>query len=181
MLIEAGGNNSILGGCVVLSGAGHTNATSSNQSLGLLHGTKLIVSDAHRGIAATPQAVFPSMPWQELPCHLQQKPESISVFVLPAEHQKHMRISIANGLVNQEDKCRSRVTAIFLNRNSFPCLITTLLFASKAISGPLIKSISPRSNSPYLIALFRKQLHGNKVLAQPESKFEKVHTFVVTS
>lgn len=37
-----------------------------------LHGIQLIVSDAHEGLKAARQAVFPSVPWQRCHFHLQQ-------------------------------------------------------------------------------------------------------------
>lgn len=37
-----------------------------------LHGIELIVSDAHAGLKAARQAVFPSIPWQRCQFHLQQ-------------------------------------------------------------------------------------------------------------
>lgn len=37
-----------------------------------LHGVQLVVSDAHEGLKAAKQAVFPSVPWQRCQCHLQR-------------------------------------------------------------------------------------------------------------
>ena len=41
-----------------------------------LHGLKLIVSDAHSGLKAARQAVFPSVPWQRCQFHLQQNAQA---------------------------------------------------------------------------------------------------------
>lgn len=41
-----------------------------------LHGVKLITSDAHSGLKAARQAVFPSVPWQRCQFHLQQNAQS---------------------------------------------------------------------------------------------------------
>ena len=37
-----------------------------------LHGLEMITSDAHSGLKAAKQAVFPSVPWQRCQFHLQQ-------------------------------------------------------------------------------------------------------------
>jgi putative transposase len=41
-----------------------------------LHGVKLVTSDAHAGLKAAKQAVFPSVPWQRCQFHLQQNAQS---------------------------------------------------------------------------------------------------------
>lgn len=41
-----------------------------------LHGTKLIISDAHAGLKAAKKSVFPSIPWQRCQFHLQQNAQS---------------------------------------------------------------------------------------------------------
>jgi len=41
-----------------------------------LHGVELIVSDAHAGLKAARQAVFPSVPWQRCQFHLQQNAQA---------------------------------------------------------------------------------------------------------
>jgi putative transposase len=41
-----------------------------------LHGVELITSDAHPGLKAAKQAVFPSIPWQRCQFHLQQNAQS---------------------------------------------------------------------------------------------------------
>lgn len=41
-----------------------------------LHGLELVISDAHSGLKAARQAVFPSVPWQRCQFHLQQNAQS---------------------------------------------------------------------------------------------------------
>jgi len=41
-----------------------------------VHGLELIISDAHSGLKAARQAVFPSVPWQRCQFHLQQNAQS---------------------------------------------------------------------------------------------------------
>lgn len=41
-----------------------------------LHGVELIISDAHSGMKAARQAIFPSVPWQRCQFHLQQNAQS---------------------------------------------------------------------------------------------------------
>ena len=41
-----------------------------------MHGVELIISDAHSGLKAARQAVFPSVPWQRCQFHLQQNAQS---------------------------------------------------------------------------------------------------------
>jgi len=41
-----------------------------------LHGIELIISDAHAGLKAAREAIFPSIPWQRCQFHLQQNAQS---------------------------------------------------------------------------------------------------------
>ncbi len=41
-----------------------------------LHGLELVISDAHSGLKAARQAVFPSVPWQRCQFHLQENAQS---------------------------------------------------------------------------------------------------------
>lgn len=41
-----------------------------------LHGVKLFISDAHKGLKAARRAVFPTVPWQRCQFHLQQNAQS---------------------------------------------------------------------------------------------------------
>jgi putative transposase len=81
MLIAMGigpdGKRTILGVSVALSEAEvhWRNFLSSLVARGL-HGVKFIVSDAHPGMAAARQAVFPSVPWQRCQFHLQQNAQA---------------------------------------------------------------------------------------------------------
>ena len=76
MLVAMGigpdGKRTILGVSVALSEAEvHWRAFFSSLVARGLHGTRFIVSDAHPGMAAARQAVFPSVPWQRCQFHLQ--------------------------------------------------------------------------------------------------------------
>ena len=77
MGIGTDGNRSILGLSVALSEAeAHWRAFFSSLVSRGLHGAEFIVSDAHPGMAAARQAVFPSVPWQRCQFHLQQNAQA---------------------------------------------------------------------------------------------------------
>jgi len=66
------GKRTILGVSAALSEAeAHWRAFFSSLVSRGLHGARFIVSDAHPGMAAARQAVFPSVPWQRCQFHLQ--------------------------------------------------------------------------------------------------------------
>ena len=77
MGIGADGKRSVLGVSVALSEAEvhWRDFLASLVSRGL-HGVKYIVSDAHQGLAAARQAIFPSVPWQRCQFHLQQNAQA---------------------------------------------------------------------------------------------------------
>lgn len=67
------GKRTVLGVSVALSEAEpHWRAFLSSLVSRGLHGVRYIVSDAHPGLGAARQAVFPSVPWQRCQFHLQQ-------------------------------------------------------------------------------------------------------------
>ena len=71
------GKRTILGVSVALSEAeGHWRDFFSSLVTRGLCGTQFIVSDAHPGMAAARQAVFPAVPWQRCQFHLQQNAQS---------------------------------------------------------------------------------------------------------
>jgi len=75
--IGTDGKRSILGVSVDLSEAeAHWRAFFSSLVSRGLHGAEFIVSDAHPGMAAARQAVFPSVPWQRCQFHLQQNAQA---------------------------------------------------------------------------------------------------------
>jgi transposase-like protein len=81
MLVAMGigpeGKRTILGVSVALSEAEvHWRAFFSSLVARGLHGTRFIVSDAHPGMAAARQAVFPAVPWQRCQFHLQQNAQA---------------------------------------------------------------------------------------------------------
>jgi putative transposase len=81
MLIAMGigpdGKRTILGVSVALSEAEvHWRDFLSSLTARGLHGVQFIVSDAHPGLAAARQAVFPSVPWQRCQFHLQQNAQA---------------------------------------------------------------------------------------------------------
>jgi putative transposase len=49
-----------------------------------LHGVKLFISDAHEGLKAARNAIFPSVPWQRCQFHLQQNAQHY----VPRQHMK---------------------------------------------------------------------------------------------
>lgn len=77
MGIGTDGRRSILGVSVALSEAEvHWRDFFTSLVARGLHGVEFIVSDAHPGMAAARQAVFPSVPWQRCQFHLQQNAQA---------------------------------------------------------------------------------------------------------
>lgn len=75
--IGTDGKRSILGVSVALSEAeAHWRTFFASLVSRGLHGAQFIVSDAHAGMAAARQAVFPSVPWQRCQFHLQQNAQA---------------------------------------------------------------------------------------------------------
>jgi len=75
--IDEEGRKNILGVSVSLSESEvHWRAFFESLVQRGLHGLELIVSDAHSGLKAAKQAVFPSVPWQRCQFHLQQNAQS---------------------------------------------------------------------------------------------------------
>lgn len=75
--IDTEGRRTVLGVSAALSEAeAHWREFFSSLVARGLHGTKFIVSDAHPGMAAARQAIFPSVPWQRCQFHLQQNAQA---------------------------------------------------------------------------------------------------------
>lgn len=75
--VDEGGNRQILGVSVSLSEREvHWRHFLMDLVKRGLHGLQLIISDAHSGLKAAKQAVFPSVPWQRCQFHLQQNAQS---------------------------------------------------------------------------------------------------------
>ena len=83
--IDDEGRKNILGVSVSLSESEvHWRAFFESMVQRGLHGLELIISDAHSGLKAAKQAVFPSVPWQRCQFHLQQNAQSY----VPKQHMK---------------------------------------------------------------------------------------------
>ena len=90
--IGTDGKRSVLGVSVALSEAEvHWRDFFSSLVARGLHGTRFIVSDAHPGMAAARQAVFPAVPWQRCQFHLQQ---NASAYVPRLEMRQEVAESI---------------------------------------------------------------------------------------
>jgi putative transposase len=77
MGIGSDGKRTILGVSAALSeGEVHWRTFLASLVTRGLHGVKYIVSDAHSGLAAARQAIFPSVPWQRCQFHLQQNAQA---------------------------------------------------------------------------------------------------------
>ena len=75
--IDALGKRHVLGVSVSLSEAEvHWRAFLESLIKRGLHGVEMIISDAHSGLKAARQAVFPSVPWQRCQFHLQKNASS---------------------------------------------------------------------------------------------------------
>lgn len=71
--VDRAGQRSVLGVSVALSEAEvHWREFLSALKDRGLHGLELFISDAHEGLKATRQAVFPAVPWQRCQFHVQQ-------------------------------------------------------------------------------------------------------------
>jgi len=76
-----------------------------------LHGLKLVTSDAHAGLKAAKQAVFPSVPWQRCQFHLQQNAQG---YVPKKDMKKGVASTIRDifNAPNQEEAKRLLLMAI---------------------------------------------------------------------
>ena len=153
MLVAMGigpdGKRTILGVSVALSEAEvHWRAFFSSLVARGLHGTRFIVSDAHPGMAAARQAVFPSVPWQRCQFHLQQNAQGY----VP---RLDMRASVAADI-------RSIFTCSDL-ASATARLKERVLFYSKT--------------APKLAAWMEENIpHGFTVYALPESHHRRMRT-----
>ena len=98
--IGTDGKRSVLGVSVALSEAEvHWRDFSSSLLACGLHGTRFIVSDAHPGIDAARQAVFPAIPWQRCQFHPQQ---NASAYIPRLEMRQEVAESI-HSIFNSPD------------------------------------------------------------------------------
>lgn len=72
---------------------------SSLQKRGL-HGTKLLISDAHSGLRAAKQAIFPSIPWQRCHFHLAQNAQAY----VPRKSQREKAGRIVRSILKAETR-----------------------------------------------------------------------------
>jgi putative transposase len=112
MGIGLDGKRSILGVSVALSEAEvHWREFFSSLVTRGLCGTQFIVSDAHPGMAAARQAVFPAVPWQRCQFHLQQNAQQyVPRLELRAEVAESIRsIFTCADLVSAQARLKERV------------------------------------------------------------------------
>ena len=113
MGIGSDGKRSVLGVSVALSEAEvHWRTFFSSLVARGLHGTQFIVSDAHPGMAAARQAVFPAVPWQRCQFHLQQNAQAyVPRIDLRIEVAESIRsIFTAPDLVSAQARLKERAT-----------------------------------------------------------------------
>ena len=76
-----------------------------------LHGIKLFISDAHEGLKAARNAVFPAVPWQRCQFHLQQNAQKY----VPKQHMKKDVASRIRAIFNAPDDAEAkRLLDLFL-------------------------------------------------------------------
>jgi transposase-like protein len=138
--VGADGHRDVLGCSVSLSEAEvHWRSFLASLKDRGLHGIQLIVSDAHEGLRAARQAVFPSVPWQ-LRCSLpvvsalklatwaeENLPEGFTVFSLPPSHRRRLRTTNLVERLNEEIRRRTRVARLFPNEASCLRLVSAVL------------------------------------------------------
>jgi putative transposase len=118
--VDRDGKRSILGASVAMSEQEvHWRSFLKSLVERGLHGVKLITSDAHAGLKAAKQAIFPSVPWQRCQFHLQQNAQSyVPKRSMKAEVSTDIR-AIFNAPDNEE-ACRLLNKAIKKYEQSAP-------------------------------------------------------------
>lgn len=76
-----------------------------------LHGIKLFISDAHEGLKAARNAIFPSVPWQRCQFHLQQNAQS---YIPHKKMKKEVAERIRSIFNAPDDKEAKRLLDIFI-------------------------------------------------------------------
>lgn len=95
--VTATGKRQVLGVSVALSEAeAHWRAFLQGLQRRGLSGVQLLISDAHEGLNAARQAVFPSVPWQRCQFHLQQNAQSY----VPKKEMKGEVASVIRAIFN---------------------------------------------------------------------------------
>ena len=76
-----------------------------------LHGVKLFISDAHKGLKAARQAIFPTVPWQRCQFHLQQNAQG---YIPKRSMKKEVASKIRAIFTAPDNQEASRLLDIFL-------------------------------------------------------------------
>jgi transposase-like protein len=104
-----------------------------------LHGVKLFISDAHEGLKAARNAIFPSVPWQRCQFHLQQNAQKY----VPRQGMKKEVAERVRAVFNAQDEQEAlRLLNVFIDiyRNSAPDLAN---WAESAIPEGLVVFMVP--------------------------------------
>jgi transposase-like protein len=102
--VTADGRRRVIGVSVALSEAEvHWRAFLDSLIRRGLKGVKLIVSDDHAGLKAARRAVFPSVPWQRCPFHLQQNAQA---YVTRLDQRKPVALRI-RAIFNAPDRAEA--------------------------------------------------------------------------
>jgi len=113
-----------------------------------LHGVKLFISDAHKGLKTARQAIFPTVPWQRCQFHLQQNAQGY----IPKRSMKK--------------KIASRIRAIFTAPNNQEALRLLDIFLTDY-----------KKTAPELVAWAEEAIpEGLVVFSMPENHWERLRT-----
>ena len=107
-----------------------------------LHGVKLFISDAHKGLKAARKAIFPSVPWQRCQFHLQQNAQS---YVPKRSMKKEVAGRIRAICTAPDNQEALRLLDIFLGdyKDSAPELVT---WAQEALPEGLVVFNMPQQH-----------------------------------
>jgi len=110
--ISSSGHREVLGVSVKLSEQEvHWRDFMSNLKDRGLHGVKLFISDAHKGLKAARQAIFPAVPWQRCQFHLQQNAQG---YIPKRSMKKEVASKIRAIFTAPDNQEASRLLDIFL-------------------------------------------------------------------
>ena len=110
--ISSSGHREVLGVSVKLSEQEvHWRDFMSNLKDRGLHGVKLFISDAHKGLKAARQAIFPAVPWQRCQFHLQQNAQD---YIPKRSLKKEVASKIRAIFTAPDNQEASRLLDIFL-------------------------------------------------------------------
>lgn len=110
--ISSSGHREVLGVSVKLSEQEvHWRDFMSNLKDRGLHGVKLFISDAHKGLKAARQAIFPAVPWQRCQFHLQQNAQG---YIPKRSLKKEVASKIRAIFTAPDNQEASRLLDIFL-------------------------------------------------------------------